>query len=113
MSEQSNPEEVDLSAFADAVASGAAVVDVRNPDEYDEGHVPGAILIPLAELPDRLTDVPSADPVFVVCAAGGRSLQATRALRSAGYPAVSVAGGTNAWRDSGRALAEGRAAGTP
>ena len=93
--------EVDLSAFAAAHASGAVVLDVRNPDEYEAAHVPGARLIPLHELAQRLAEVPDVDPLYVICAVGGRSLTAAQALVGAGSPAVSVAGGTNGWIEQG------------
>ena len=70
------------------------MLDVRNPDEYEAGHVAGAKLIPLDELGARLDEVPEADPLYVICAVGGRSLVATKALVQAGYHAISVAGGT-------------------
>jgi rhodanese-related sulfurtransferase len=91
------PPEVDLDAFAAAVEAGAVVLDVRQPDEYEAAHVPSAVLIPLDELSARADEIPSGDPLYVICALGGRSLSATAALVGAGYPAVSVAGGTNGW----------------
>jgi thioredoxin 1 len=103
--------EVDLDTFAAARAGGATVLDVRNPDEYEEKHVPGAVLIPLPELASRLAEVPAGDPLYVICAAGGRSLTATHALVDAGYPAVSVAGGTNGWAAAGHPIVSGAAAG--
>lgn len=96
-----SPLEVDLETFAAAHAEGATVLDVRNPDEYDQAHVPGAVLIPLGELAARQEEVPAAAPLYVICAAGGRSLTATKALVDAGYQAVSVAGGTNGWIERG------------
>jgi rhodanese-related sulfurtransferase len=97
----STPLEVDLDAFAEAHAAGAVVLDVRNPDEYEAAHVPGAVLIPLPELAARREDIPEADPLYVICAAGARSLTAAKALVEAGYPAVSVMGGTNGWIERG------------
>jgi rhodanese-related sulfurtransferase len=108
-----DPPEVDVDTFSAAVDGGAAVLDVRNPDEYEEVHVPGAVLIPLGDLLDRLDEVPRADPVYVICAAGGRSLTAVGALSAAGYRAVSVAGGTNAWVASGRPVVSGPDPGRP
>lgn len=99
--------EVPLEAFADAYEAGAVVLDVRNPDEYVERHVPGAKLIPLGELAERQDEIPDGDPLYVICAAGGRSLQAARALVDAGYRAVSVAGGTNGWAAAGHATVSG------
>ena len=96
-----NPLEVDLDTFAAAHASGAPVLDVRNPDEYEGAHVAGAVLIPLQELAERQDEIPDGDPLYVICAAGGRSLTAAEALSRAGYRAVSVAGGTNGWIGNG------------
>jgi rhodanese-related sulfurtransferase len=93
--------EVDLDTFAAAHAGGATVLDVRNPDEYLAGHVPGAVLIPLGDLAVRQDEIPDADPLYVICAGGVRSLTAARALSEAGYPAVSVAGGTTGWIERG------------
>ena len=54
--------EVDIATFAQAHAGGVTVIDVREPDEYVQGHVPGAVLIPLGEVPDRVAEVlPGAD----------------------------------------------------
>ncbi len=99
--------EVDLDTFAAAHAAGAVVLDVRNPDEYEEMHVAGATLLPLGELPARLDEVPAGDPLYVICAAGARSLTAVRALVGAGHRAVSVSGGTNGWAATGRPVVTG------
>ncbi|HET9076572.1 MAG TPA: rhodanese-like domain-containing protein [Acidimicrobiales bacterium] len=107
----SHPLEVDLDTFARAHAAGATVLDVRNPDEYDQAHVPGAVLIPLGELAARQDEIPDADPLYVICAVGGRSLTAAQALVGAGYPAISVAGGTNGWIERGGQFATGGGAG--
>jgi len=99
--------EVDVDSLAQAQAQGAVVLDVRNPDEYEAGHIPGAKLIPLGELAARQEEIPEGDPIYVVCASGGRSLTATKAMVQAGYPAVSVAGGTKAWVETGRPVVTG------
>jgi rhodanese-related sulfurtransferase len=99
--------EVDLDTFATAHAAGAVVLDVRNPDEYESGHVAGAVLIPLGDLGARQEDIPDGDPVYVICAMGGRSLQATKAMVGAGWRAVSVAGGTQGWIEQGRPVVTG------
>jgi rhodanese-related sulfurtransferase len=103
--------EVDLEMFARAFEAGATVLDVRNGDEYRTAPVPGAVLIPLSELAARQEEVPDADPLYVICAVGGRSLTATKALVEAGYRAVSVAGGTNGWIERGGPIATGDDAG--
>ena len=101
--------EVDLDALAAALDTGAPVVDVRRPDEFVQAHVPGAKLIPLDELGSRLHEIPKGERVFIVCAVGGRSLQAATALQSAGWDAVSVAGGTDQWVEEGRPFKTGLA----
>lgn len=101
------PLEIDLAGFAAAYETGVSVLDVRNPDEYAAGHVPGAVLIPLPELAGRQEEIPAGDPLYVICAAGGRSLAAAKALVEAGYPAVSVAGGTNGWIERGGPVVAG------
>ncbi len=112
MARMSGPQlEVDLETFAQAFREGATVLDVRNPDEYAQAHVPGAVLIPLPELAARQDEIPEADPLYVICAVGGRSLTATKALVDAGYRAVSVAGGTNGWIERGGEIRSGLAAG--
>jgi rhodanese-related sulfurtransferase len=83
------------------------VLDVRNPDEYETAHVPGAVLIPLGELQARQDEIPRADPLYVICAVGGRSLTAASALVGAGYRAVSVSGGTNGWIEQGGEVVTG------
>jgi rhodanese-related sulfurtransferase len=93
--------EVDLDTFARAHSAGAAVLDVRNPDEYETAHVARAVLIPLPDLAARQDEIPEGDPLYVICAVGGRSLAAAKALVDAGYRAVSVAGGTNGWIERG------------
>jgi rhodanese-related sulfurtransferase len=100
--------EVGLETFAEAHAAGAAVLDVRNQDEYEAGHVPGATLIPITELAARQDEIPAGDPLYVICASGSRSLTAAKALARAGYQAVSVAGGTRGWVKQGRPVVTGR-----
>lgn len=99
--------ETDLSDLARAHTDGTTVVDVREPDEYAGGHVPGAVNIPLSQVPARTAEVPSEGRVYVVCASGNRSKKATDVLRAAGLDAVSVRGGTKGWIEDGRAVTNG------
>ncbi len=94
--------EVGLQDLEQALEGGALLVDVRESEEYAEGHVPGAQLLPLSVLPVRLHELPRDRPVYVVCQAGGRSAQAAELLIAAGVDARSVNGGTAAWISSGR-----------
>lgn len=99
--------EIDLADFATAHAAGAAVVDVREPFEYEEGHVPGARLVPLAQLPAVVGELPRSRPLYVICAGGSRSLAAAQFLARAGIEARSVSGGTGGWIRSGRPVVSG------
>lgn len=94
--------EVGLQDLEQALAGGAPLLDVRESDEYAQGHLPGAQLLPLSVLPVRLHELPRDRPVYCVCEAGGRSTQAAQLLAEAGVDAGSVTGGTAAWISSGR-----------
>ncbi|AKE90773.1 MULTISPECIES: rhodanese-like domain-containing protein [Rhodococcus] len=99
--------EVGLAALDTALAAGAPVIDVRERDEYLQVRVPGVTLIPLSEFVARADEIPDADTVYVICAVGGRSSQAASYLAGRGINAVSVAGGTVAWQQSGRDIEAG------
>lgn len=99
--------EVTVQDLEQAHADGALVVDVREPDEYQSGHVPGALSIPLGVLPVRLDELPRDRPVYVVCQSGGRSSQAAQVLDKAGHDARSVAGGTKGWIEGGKPVVSG------
>ncbi|QYJ02794.1 rhodanese-like domain-containing protein [Nocardioides panacisoli] len=94
--------EIDIDALATALDEGAVLVDVREPGEYAEGHVPAAVNIPMGQLPRRTDELDSDLPVHVICASGNRSSAMTDVLAGAGFAAVNVRGGTQAWADSGR-----------
>lgn len=99
------PEET-VEELATARDGGARVVDVRSPDEYARGHVPGAENVPLEDLVDR-PDQFGDQEVHLVCGGGGRSFRAACAVTSAGGRAISVAGGTRGWTASGREVEHG------
>ncbi|MGN6358981.1 MAG: MBL fold metallo-hydrolase [Thermomicrobiales bacterium] len=86
-------------------APDTLVLDVREPEEYARGHVPGAVNLPQAELASRLDEVPRDRPVQVICQGGYRSLRSAQFLRQRGYARVlNVQGGTAAWQASGHPL---------
>ena len=93
--------EVDTAGADEARRRGALVLDVREPDEYEEGHIEGAYLLPLGQLPRRVLEVPRDRPVVCICAVGGRSGRATEWLRSQGIDAVNLRGGMRAWMMAG------------
>lgn len=110
MSDDAVPE-IDVEELDRRRQAGAFVLDVRQADEYEAGHVPGAVLVPLDEIGPRQDLIPTDQPLLVICKSGGRSLAAATALRQAGYDATNVAGGTIAWIEAGKPVAEGPAAG--
>ena len=79
-------------------AAGALLLDVRTPAEFAQGHLPGALNIPVVELPDRLAELGGPDrDVVVYCRSGMRSARAATVLRRAGYRAVHDLGAMNNW----------------
>jgi molybdopterin-guanine dinucleotide biosynthesis protein A/rhodanese-related sulfurtransferase len=99
--------EIDVSDLAGRRAGGAHLVDVRRPDEYENGHVAGAVLIPLDELGARWEEVPADAEVLVICHTGARSARAVQALNRAGRRTFNVAGGTKAWIEAGNPVVTG------
>jgi hydroxyacylglutathione hydrolase len=77
------------------------LVDVRLPQEWGEGHIPGARYLFLGELPDKLGELNPKKPVVAYCASGYRSSLAASILEAAGFTAAHVAGGYQAWTDAG------------
>lgn len=104
--------EIDIAEAARRHLAGVPVFDVREPDEYVGGHVPGAPLVPLGEVADRVADFPTDGEVLVICKAGGRSRKAAEFLRGHGVDAVNVAGGTMAWVEAGNPVVTGAEPGT-
>lgn len=77
---------------------GYQLLDVRQPKEYEAGHIAGAILVPLRELPERLSELDHAKPLIVYCASGGRSKAAAQLLAGKDFSSVyNLAGGIKAW----------------
>ena len=111
MIEEISPDELER-----RVAAGAILLDVREPAEFAEGHVAGATNIPRGVLEFKVEAHPAMiriaapelalrdRPVVVYCLSGGRAALAAQSLQGMGFNAVaSLAGGIQAWRDSGRA----------
>ncbi len=82
----------------------AVVIDVREPGEYREGHLPAARNVPMSQFTNRLHEIERDKPVYVVCASGNRSAVVADFLTSSGIEAINVAGGTAAWVRSGRPI---------
>jgi thioredoxin 1 len=85
-------------------ASDHTLVDVRTSHEFTNGHIPGAVNIPLEQLRGRVADVPTNRPVVVVCASGNRSQDGAEILAGAGHTAYNLEGGTMVWMMNGLPL---------
>ena len=99
-----NIEPVELNQLMQNCSNGDCpkVLDVREPWEFNQGHVPGAVLIPLGQLSSRLEELNPEVPVAVICASGNRSQSAAALLGQKGFKTVyNVLGGTGAWIHSG------------
>lgn len=77
------------------------LLDVRQPEEFRNGHIAGARLIPLGELPKHIQELPQGKEIVCVCASGNRSTSASKMLMQAGYPVLNLQGGMFGWRQAG------------
>jgi rhodanese-related sulfurtransferase len=103
-----NPQEpfhrIDVAEAKTMLSNGAHVIDVRNPDEYANGHVPGAPLIPVNNVFARREELPADGLIIFVCAVGSRSALACEMAAAAGFAAdklYNLEGGTDAWIKAG------------
>ncbi len=86
----------------DQVPADTVLLDVREDDEWQAGHAPTAVHVPMTELAERLDEVPDESPIHVICRAGGRSARVVQYLNANGWDAVNVAGGMLEWERAGR-----------
>ncbi|WP_300644295.1 rhodanese-like domain-containing protein [Nocardioides sp.] len=96
--------EVTVEDAAGLIESGAAAIDVREPEEYAAGHVPGAVNIPMGQLHRRLGELDRSRRQVVVCRSGNRSDAMTDVLLAHGFEASNMLGGTVAWARAGRPI---------
>ncbi|WP_425474144.1 rhodanese-like domain-containing protein [Saccharopolyspora dendranthemae] len=95
------------------LSSNSVLLDVREDDEWQAGHAPEAVHIPMSKIIDRLDDIPEADQVYVVCRSGGRSAKVTAYLNANGWDAVNVERGMHGWSSIGRPMVSGDSDGEP
>jgi rhodanese-related sulfurtransferase len=96
------PAEINVDQAYDYYQQGYFLLDVREPSEWDEIHVPEATLIPLGELESRVNELPRDQEIIVMCRSGNRSQVGRDILKDAGFESVtSIAGGIQEWRASG------------
>jgi rhodanese-related sulfurtransferase len=102
------PREVSISQAAELRDQGAFMLDVREPLEWDEFHMPGATLIPLGQLTSRIDELPKDQEIVVVCRSGNRSQEGRDILLRAGFENVtSMVGGMVQWRSMGLPVVSG------
>lgn len=102
-------EEISVDQLADLLADGARVVDVREPVEFAEARVPGAVLVPLGTVAAHVDEFRGEGTTYVICKSGGRSMHACEFVAAQGIDVMNVAGGTMAWIASGRDVVTGPA----
>ncbi|WP_156758503.1 rhodanese-like domain-containing protein [Actinokineospora pegani] len=98
------PQQVPSTTVADIPADlpeGTVLLDVREQDEWDAGHAPAAVHIPMSELAGRLDDLDESR-YLVICRVGGRSARVTAYLNANGWEATNVEGGMQDWSAQGR-----------
>ncbi|GIG57854.1 sulfurtransferase [Longispora fulva] len=85
------------------VPAGAFLLDVREVDEWEAGHAPDAVHVPMSEIPARIAEVPEEGDVVVICRAGGRSARVVAYLQGNGRGNVfNLDGGMQAWDATGK-----------
>ena len=98
----SYPAEISVAQASAKREAGVFFLDVREPDEWKQGHIPGSTLIPLGELEKRVNEAPRDKEIVVVCRSGTRSKAGRNLLITAGFTQVaSMQGGLNAWKAAG------------
>jgi rhodanese-related sulfurtransferase len=95
---------VTVADVADELPANTTLLDVREDDEWQAGHAPNALHIPLGELAARLGELPADNTLYVVCRAGGRSARATAYLNANGWDATNVDGGMQSWQAAGKPM---------
>ncbi len=84
------------------------ILDVRQPAEFQSGHIPNAVLVPLNELPAEMSKLPKNVDILTVCRSGARSAAAARQLSEAGFRVINLRGGMMAWESAGYDVKRGR-----
>ncbi|MDV3123816.1 rhodanese-like domain-containing protein [Mycobacterium sp. 21AC1] len=95
-------EQADIATVPTAFDEATVLLDVREDDEWQRGHVAGAQHIPMGDIPARMSEIDTNAKLFVMCHVGGRSLRVSQYLARNGYTPVNVDGGMLAWVGAGR-----------
>ena len=102
--------DVDVAGADRLVADGAWMLDVREQDEWDAGHAPAAVHVPMGEIVDRIGELPTDRTILCMCRAGGRSASVALHLAGAGYDVRNIAGGMTAWAAADLPVVDGSGA---
>ena len=106
MSKQLTVDELKARIDAGQLESGELLLlDVREVSEFATGHVPGAVNMPMALVPLRVSEINKKSLIAVICESGGRSSQTAQWLANYGFNAASIMGGTGYWRSKKYAIA--------
>jgi rhodanese-related sulfurtransferase len=94
-------DEVSAAQAVELLDKNALLLDVREADEWDAGHAPQAVHIPMSELNQRADELPTDRTIVCVCHVGGRSAMVSDALNRSGWHALNLVGGMEAWQRAG------------
>jgi rhodanese-related sulfurtransferase len=94
--------QVDVADVPLTFDESVVLLDVREDDEWQRGHVAGAQHIPMGDVPARIREIDREATLYVLCHAGGRSQRVAQYLAHNGYDALNVSGGMLAWAGLGR-----------
>jgi rhodanese-related sulfurtransferase len=99
-------ERIDVHIAREMLRAGDTLIDVRSPQEYEGGHIAGALNVPIDTLPKSAGALPPG-PIIATCSMGGRGGRAADLLDTAGRTAFTIEGGTKAWQAAGFPIATG------
>lgn len=94
--------QADVPSLPPEFGQDVTLLDVREDDEWQRGHAPGAQHIPMGDVPARIDEIDIDKPLYVICHAGGRSMRVAQYLQRNGYEPTNVDGGMLAWDGAGR-----------
>ena len=90
-------ETIDTKTAKENLKNGYKVIDIRDKNSYQAGHIKGALNIPLAELSSRMHELDKENNYMVICYVGGSSKTASKVLYTAGYKVQNISGGMKHW----------------